>query len=83
MTEEEKDRLRVAKAEVTEALASAPIDEYRLREVDPRLDQYVRDVASDPGGHNVFEQLAVARFLRLADRYGINVTEVKRFFVFY
>lgn len=83
MTEEEKDRLRIAKAEVTEALASAPINEYRLREVDQRLDQYVRDVASDPGGHNVFEQLAVARFLRLADRYGINVTEVQRFFVFY
>ena len=83
MTEEERDKLRRAKVEVTAALASAPIGDYRLREVDPRLDLYVREVAANPEGHNLYEQLAVARFLCLADKYGLNATEVHRFFTLY
>lgn len=83
MTEEEKDRLLQAKADVTAELANAPIGQYRLSEVDSRLDGYVREVAGNPDGHNLFEQLAVARFLKLCDRYGINVTEVWRFCDFY
>ncbi|MBD5369628.1 MAG: terminase large subunit [Bacteroides sp.] len=83
MTEEEKGRLREAKVEVTAWLAGADIGSWRLREVDPRLDIYVREVAGNPEGHNVFEQLGVRRFLRLADRYGINVTRVRRFFALY
>ena len=62
MTEEEKDKLRQAKADVTDLLASTDIDRYRLTEVDSRLDGYVREVASNPDGHNLYEQLAVARF---------------------
>lgn len=83
MTEEEKDRLRQAKADVTAHLRSTPIADYRLCEVDPRLSDYVTEVANNPEGHNLFEQLAVARFFRMADKYGVNATEVKRFFTLY
>lgn len=83
MTEEEKDRLRNAKADVTEWLQRARIGGYRLSEVDGRLDDYVKEVAHNPEAHNLFEQLAVKRFLLMADKYGINKTEVQRFFTLY
>lgn len=83
MTEEEKDKLRNAKADVTEWLQRARIGGYRLSEVDGRLDSYVREVAGQPDAHNLFEQLAVKRFLLMADKYGINKTEVQRFFTLY
>lgn len=83
MTEEEKDKLRNAKADVTEWLQRARISVYKLREVDGRLDDYVKEVAHNPEAHNLFEQLAVKRFLLMADKYGINKTEVQRFFTLY
>ena len=83
MTEEEKDRLRQAKIEVTAELAATPIADYRLCEVDARLECYVMEVAQNPDAHNLYEQLAVLRFFRLADRYGINATEVHRIFTLY
>ena len=83
MTEEEKDKLRAAKADVTARLAAMDIDRYRLSEVDSRVDEYVRMVAADPDGHNLWEQLAVFRFFGIVDKYGINVTEVQLFFDFY
>lgn len=83
MTEEEKDRLRQAKADVTDRLASTDIARYRLSEVDSRLDSYAREVSSNPDGHNLYEQLAVSRFFTMCGRYGINVTEVQQFFDFY
>ena len=83
MTEEEKDKLRQAKADVTDLLARTRIERYRLTDVDSRLDAYVREVAGDPDGHNLYEQLAVARFFRMCDKYGINATEVWQFADFY
>ena len=83
MTEEEKDKLRAAKVDVTARLAALDIDRYRLPEVDSRLDEYVRMVAADPDGHNLWEQLAVLRFFGMIDKYGINLTEVQLFFDFY
>lgn len=83
MTEEEKDKLRQAKADVTDLLARTRIERYRLNDVDSRLDAYVREVAGNPDGHNLYEQLAVARFFRMCDKYGINATEVWQFADFY
>ena len=83
MTEEEKDKLRAAKVDVTARLAAMDIDRYRLPEVDSRLDEYVRMVAADPDGHNLWEQLAVLRLFGMIDKYGINLTEVQLFFDFY
>jgi len=79
MTEEERDKLQQAKADVTDLLARTDISRYRLAEVDSRLDAYVREVAGNPDGHNLYEQLAVAQFFKLCDKYGINVTEVWQF----
>ncbi len=83
MTEEEKDLLRQAKIDVTAQLADVPIADYRLCEVDTRLEQYVTEVAQHPDAHNLYEQLAVMRFFRMADKYGVNATEVQRFFTLY
>ena len=83
MTEEDKDRLKQAKIDVTESLATIDINRYRLDEVDSRLDAYCREVASNPDGHNLYEQLAVKRFFSMCDKYGINVTEVWQFADFY
>lgn len=83
MTEEEKDRLRRAKEQVTQRLSAVNIERYRLSEVDGRLESYVREVAGNPDKHNLYEQLAVAKFLEKVDKYGINVTEVLQFFGFY
>lgn len=83
MTEEEKEKLRAAKIRVTAELAALDIDSYGLDEVDPRLTEYTRAVASHPDAHNLFEQLSVLRFFGLVDKYGINVSEVWRFFTLY
>lgn len=83
MTEEEKEKLRKAKEQVTQRLSAVNIERYRLSEVDGRLESYVREVAGNPEKHNLYEQLAVARFLEKVDKYGINVTEVLQFFECY
>lgn len=83
MTEEEKDKLRKAKTDVTAELSRVPIADYRLGDVDARLERYIIDVAQRPEAHNLYEQLAVMRFIRLSDKYGINATEVQRFFTLY
>ena len=51
--------------------------------MDSRLDWYVCEVAAHPDAHNLYEQLAAARFFVMCDRYGINVTEVWQFVEFY
>ena len=45
MTEEEKDRLREAKEEVSDALSRLSITEYHLDAVDTRLVEYTTNVA--------------------------------------
>lgn len=83
MTEEERARLTTAKAEVTEDLAAWRHERYRLAAVDARLDAYVREVAGNPAGHNLWEQLAVRRFFGMIDKYGLNVSVIRRFFTLY
>ena len=83
MLEEDKERLRIAKLEVTAFLHAVSIASYHLNEVDPRITQYVTDVAQNPDAHNLWEQLAVKRFFLMTERYGLNRREVKRFFTFY
>ncbi len=83
MTEEDKDKLRKAKKDATAQLAAIPIADYQLCEIDARLERYVTEVAQNPQAHNLYEQLAVLRFFRLANRYGINATEVHRIFALY
>lgn len=85
MTEEEAAKAAVAKAEATERLEMerARLGKYRLGEVDARLQAYILDVAKRPEGHNLYEQLAALRFLRMCRKYGLNRYEVRFFFSFY
>ena len=83
MTEEEKERLRKAKEEVSEALARLPMADYNLDAVDTRLVEYTTNVAKHPDAHNLYEQLAVRRFFTQADKYGLNVTEIQKFITCY
>lgn len=83
MTEEEREYLKKRKTEVTEELRQIRIDDYQLSKVDERLDIYIREVAGNPNGHNLYEQLAVLRFFDMADKYGISTTEVWQFFELY
>lgn len=83
MTDGEQERRRAAKKAVTARLAALDIGGYRLGEVDSRLDVYTREVADNPDRHNLWEQLAVERFFRMIDRYGLNRVEVLRIFTFY
>ncbi len=83
MTEEEKDRLRQAKTDVTARLRALPVADYRLDSIDPRLEAYAAEVIQHPEAHNLYEQLAVARFFDMAGKYGINASEIWRFFTLY
>lgn len=83
MTDEEIHRYREAKRGVTDHLARLDIWRYRLSETDPRLEEYCTEVARNPHRHNLWEQLAVARFFRLIDEYGIERGPVLKFFHFY
>lgn len=83
MTEEDKERLRAVKSKVTEELSAFDIKPYHLTKIDRRLSAYVREVIKHPSAHCVWEQLAVQRFFRMADKYGIDRVQIQRFFHFY
>lgn len=83
MTEEERAELTAAKRGVTSRLLRADLGRYRLGETDSRLEDYCRMVIGNPRGHNLWEQLAVERFFRLIDRYGLDAKAVRKFYRFY
>lgn len=83
MTDEERAILANAKEEVTQWLAAENLQRYKLSMLDKRIYRYCKEVAENPAGHNLYEQLAVRRFLRMCDKYKINAEEVRKFFTFY
>ena len=83
MTEQEKVQARQLKADTVEYLQAADIAGYRLWEIDPRLLVYTDKVVSDPEAHNLYELLAVKRFLYLLDKYEFRINEVQKFIAFY
>lgn len=83
MTEEERERLITAKLCITEELSNTPVARYHLKEVDGRLLTYALEVIKHPEAHNLYEQLALQRFFKMADKYGINYGEVQKFFTLY
>lgn len=50
---------------------------------DARLEAYALEVADHPAAHNVYELLAVRRYLRLLDGYAFRRERVRRFYRFY
>lgn len=88
MTEEERNRERQFKAEVTAQLAAnrrryAKRYAYALTDTDKRIGDYVFGVIDNPDKHNLYEPLAVRRFFALLDKYEWRPKRVKRFFKFY
>ena len=76
------------KAEVTERLEHirpALLQRYAAAMVDTdgRIGKYCTEVIDHPDAHNLYELLAVERFLAMLDRHGWNGKAVKRFFRFY
>lgn len=83
MTEEEKERLRLEKDNVSNYLLDYDNSRFRLNDIDERLQLYVDDVSQNPLKHNLWEQLSVRRFFSLTDKYGLRVGSIKVFNSFY
>lgn len=88
MTEQEKAELRNLKADTAEWLAGARWRfeaDYRgvLLETDPRLLEYAQEVSLRPEAHNLYELLALKRFLQMSERYEWCRQRVRMFYRFY
>lgn len=88
MTEEEKEALRELKKETAAWLVEGKEELLRrygfaLDGTDQRLAEYVKNVAENTNGHNLYELLKIRRFFSMLDRYQWNATRVRRFFRFY
>lgn len=82
MTEEEKERFRNLKPEVTVEL-QLNIDTYKSRysealSTDSRLSAYIEGVIASPERHNLFELLKIRRFFELLERWRWNAKRVRR-----
>lgn len=88
MTEEEKKRERELKTQVSKRLQSERgglLGKYHraLVDTDKRIGEYVMDVSGNPDAHNLYELLAVERFLQMLDRHKWKKNRVKNFIGFY
>ena len=83
MTEDEKERDRQCKVDVTSHLNCVDLKRYKLDSIDRRLTTYAKSVISHPEGHNLYEQLALLRFFKLMGKYEMRAKEVKKFIAFY
>ena len=88
MTETEKQHYRQLKADTADWLHLAAASfgaAYHevLAGTDPRLEQYAREVAYNPSHHNLYELLALKRYLQFSERYEWRAKKVKNFFKFY
>lgn len=70
---------RAYKEERAGELAAVDLEKYQLDGVDMRLYRYVREIQTNPDGHNLYEILAVLKFLRLMGRYVFRASKVKKF----
>ena len=71
------------KAEVAKELAGVDLESYQLDTIDARLQKYVSGVISEPDGHNLYELLAVKKFLRLMHCYVFRTSKVRKFVKLY
>lgn len=88
MTEEEKQGLRLLKADVIVYLQGSREALYKrfreaLIETDPRIGEYVLECILHPEAHNLYELLGVKRFFYLLGKYEWRPKKVRHFFKFY
>ena len=67
------------KDEVAKELARVDLDSFQLDTIDQRLLKYVSGVIGDPEAHNLYELLAVKKFLRLMRCYVFRTSKVVKF----
>lgn len=81
----EKDELRELKQRASTQLMELEWQALseRLSVVDDRLIAYIREVATRPERHNLYEQLSVLRFVGMLERYDLRADAVRRFVVVY
>lgn len=83
MTEDDKQKRRELKDQVSEHLAGVNLQSYSLEQIDSRLDCYVRGVIDNPHEHNLYEQLQLRRFFNRLNTYDFRIDEVQKFFRYY
>ena len=71
------------KDEVAKELDAVDLDSYQLDTIDKRLLKYVSGVVCNPEGHNLYELLAVKKFLRLMRTYTFRASKVRKFVKLY
>lgn len=79
----EAEDLRQLKRATSTRLTQLDVPYTRLAKVDKRLASYVRQVVENPNKHNLYEQLAIPRFLDMLEKYDLRDKEVKRFITVY
>ena len=67
------------KERVSGELQAVNLQPLHLSVIDKRLQGYVCGVIGDPDAHNLFELLAVAKFLRLMNEYEFRTKRIKKF----
>lgn len=80
MDDIQKDKRRKAKADCIAWLSEEGRDAVRAHDlfaIDERLDEYVATVLAYPEGRNLFELLALERFIRFLDIYDLDVAKVR------
>lgn len=64
-------------------LRSRKIDYRRLTKLDKRLSAYLRECIAHTEAHNLYELLAIRRFLAMMERYDLRDEKVRHFITFY
>lgn len=64
---------------VAKELDAVDLDGYQLDTIDKRLLKYVSGVVRNPEAHNLYELLAVKKFLRLMKTYTFRASKVRKF----
>lgn len=80
MTKEESAQL---KERAIKQILSRKLTGYKLKNIDPRLEEYIAEVVHNPDAHNLFEVLAVVRFFSFLDKYEFRAKAVQRFIKLY
>lgn len=70
---------REYKQSKAEELRAMDLDLYQLDTIDGRLLRYVSEVRNNPDSHNLYEILAILKFLRLLGKYVFRASKVKKF----
>lgn len=80
---EQIEKARKLKAETAVKLKSSKPPYKEFDKADKRLSAYIRGCIKNTDGHNLYDLLAVLRFIDFYDRYLFRAEEVKKFIVFY